>query len=139
MTRTRMAAAAATAALSTLLLTACAGAQQAVDQAQGLVDQTQSLVDSAASIASAPDAIGAACTTALEGTVPGTPIVDARAAVTAAAQQIDETLGVAGSLPIVSDFRDALVNATESLVADGSAASLAAARQAISGVCGITQ
>lgn len=136
MTRPRIATLSVGVALSALLLTGCATAQGALDQAQGVVDDAQSLVDSAASIASAPDSIGEACATALAGTEPGTPIEEAQAAVDAAAQQVDEALGIAGSLPIVSEFRDVLVGTAESLVTDGSEAGLAAARQAIEGVCG---
>lgn len=139
MNRTRLTALSVGVALSALLLTGCATAQGALDQAQGVVDDAQSLVDSAASIASAPDAIGEACATALAGTEPGTPIDQAQEAVAAATAQIDEALGIAGNLPIVSDFRDVLVGTAESLVTDGSEAGLAAARQAIEGVCAVTQ
>lgn len=139
MNRSRITALSIGVAMSALLLTGCATAQGALDQAQGVVDEAQSLVDSAASIASAPDSIAEACTTALAGTEPGTPIEEAQAAVAAATTQIDEALGVAGSLPIVSDFRDVLVGTAESLVTDGSEAGLAAARQAIEGVCSVTQ
>lgn len=139
MNRPRLAALTTGIALSAVLLTGCATAQGAIDQAQGVVDDAQSLVDSAASIASAPDSIAEACATALEGTAPGTPVEVAQEAVAAATAQIDEALGIAGALPIVSDFRDVLVGTAESLVNDGSEASVTAARQAIEGVCAITQ
>lgn len=136
MSRTRTASMSVAVALSALLLTGCAGAQQAIDQAQGVVDDAQSLVDSAASVASAPEALGQACRTALDGLVPGTPLEDARGALDRATAEADAALGVAGGLPIVSELRDTLVAASKSMLEDGSTTTLASARQAVIGLCG---
>jgi hypothetical protein len=139
MTRTRTLIASASVAVAALLLSGCGMAQQAIDQGQAAVDDAQSLVDSAAAITNAPDANGEACRTALEGTVPGTPIDEAQAALTEATAEVDAALGLAGSLPVVSDLRDTMVNAAESLLADSSAASLASARDSIVGVCDLVK
>ena len=111
-------------------------AQQAIDQGQAVVDDAQSLVNSAASIASAPEGVTQACRTALAGTVPGTSIDEAQAALTRATEEVDAALGLAGTLPIVSELSDALATAAQSLLGDGSATALASARQAVNGVCG---
>ena len=123
-------------AVAALVLAGCASAQQAIDQAQGAVDSAQELVDSAASVTDAPQALSQACETALAGLAPGTPTGEAEAALSEATAQLDEALGLAGNLPIVSDLRDALVGAAESLVVDTGAAGLTSAREAIDGVCG---
>ena len=139
MTRTRTLITSASIAVAALLLSGCGMAQQAIDQGQAAVDDAQSLVDSAAAITNAPEAIGEACRTALEGTVPGTPIDEAQAALTTATAEVDAALGLAGSLPVVSDLRDTMVNAAESLLADSSAASLASARDSIVGLCDLVK
>ena len=125
------------AALTALLLTGCAGAQTAIDQAQGVVDDTQSLVDSAASLTDAPAAIEQACRTALDGLVPGTPADTAQEALATATAEVDAALGLAGSLPVVSELRDVLFTSAQSVLAEASAGSLASAREAVSGVCDI--
>lgn len=137
MARARTTATTAALAVAAILLSGCGVAQQAIDQGQAVVDDAQSLVDSAASVASAPEAITRACETALAGTVPGTPIDEARAALTQATAEVDAALGLAGSLPIVSDLRDALAGGAESLLVDGGAATLASARQSIAGLCSL--
>jgi multidrug resistance efflux pump len=139
MTRTRSLTIVASAAVVALLLTGCGMAQEAIDQGQAAVDDAQSLVDSAAAITNAPEAIGDACRTALEGTVPGTPIDEAQAALTKATAEVDAALGLAGSLPVVSDLRDTMVNAAESLLVDSSAASLASARDSIVSLCDVVK
>jgi hypothetical protein len=103
------------------------------------VDDAQSLVDSAAAITNAPEAIGEACRTALDGTLPGTPIEEAQAALTEATAEVDAALGLAGSLPVVSDLRDTLVESTQSLLADGSATTLGSARDSIVGLCDLVR
>lgn len=139
MSRTRTLITSASVAAAALLLSGCGMAQQAIDQGQAAVDDAQSLVDSAAAITNAPEAISAACRTALEGTVPGTPIEEAQAALTTATAEVDAALGLAGSLPVVSDLRDTMVNAAESLLTDGSAASLASARDSIVSLCDLVK
>lgn len=135
MTRTRTLITSATVAAAALLLSGCGMAQQAIDQGQAVVDDAQSLVDSAAAIASAPEAIGEACRTALAGTLPGTPIDEAQAALTEATAEVDAALGLAGALPVVSDLRDAMVDASQAVLLDGSAATLKSARESIVGLC----
>ncbi len=139
MTRSRTLITSAAVAAAALLLSGCGMAQQAIDQGQAAVDDAQSLVDSAAAITNAPEAISTACRTALEGTVPGTPIEEAQAALTTATAEVDAALGLAGSLPVVSDLRDTMVNAAESLLTDGSAASLASARDSIVSLCDLAK
>ncbi len=139
MTRSRTLITSAAVAAAALLLSGCGMAQQAIDQGQAAVDDAQSLVDSAAAITNAPEAISEACRTALEGTVPGTPIDEAQAALTTATAEVDAALGLAGSLPVVSDLRDTMVNAAESLLTDGSAASLASARDSIVSLCDLAK
>jgi hypothetical protein len=135
MTRTRTAIASVSLAVAALLLSGCGMAQQAIDQGQAVVDDAQSLVDTAAAITTAPEAISQACRTALDGTLPGTPIDEAEAALTQATAEVDAALGLAGSLPVVSDLRDAMVDATQAVLRDGSAATLASARESILGLC----
>jgi len=135
MTRTRALFTSAAVAAAALLLSGCGVAQQAIDQGQAVVDDAQSLVDSAASIASTPEVIGQACRTALAGTLPGTPIDEARAALTEATAEVDAALGLAGALPVVSDLRDAMVDASQAVLLDGSAATLESARESIVGLC----
>jgi multidrug resistance efflux pump len=139
MSRTRTLITSASVAAAALLLSGCGMAQQAIDQGQAAVDDAQSLVDSATAITNAPEAISTACRTALEGTVPGTPIEEAQAALTTATAEVDAALGLAGTLPVVSDLRDTMVNAAESLLTDGSAASLASARDSIVGMCDLVK
>lgn len=135
MTRTRTAITSASLAVAAVLLSGCGMAQQAIDQGQAVVDDAQSLVDSAAAITSAPEAISQACRTALAGTIPGTPIDEAEAALTQATAEVDAALGLAGSLPVVSDLRDAMVDATQAVLLDGSAATLQSARESTLGLC----
>jgi len=135
MTRTRTALATVSLAVAAIVLSGCGVAQEAIDQGQAVVDDAQSLVNSAAAIANAPEAISQACQTALAGTEPGTPIDDAQAALTEATAEIDAALGLAGNLPVVADLRDAMVDATQAVLLDGSAATLASARQSILSLC----
>lgn len=123
-------------AIAAAVLSGCASAQQAIDQAQGAVDSAQELVDSATSVTDAPEALSQACSTALAGLAPGTPADQAEAALSDATAQLDDALGIAGNLPIVSDLRDAFVGAAQSLLVDTSAAGLTSAREAIDSVCG---
>ena len=139
MTRTRTAMTAISLAVATILLSGCGMAQQAIGQGQAVVDDAQSLVDSAAAITSAPEAISQACRTALAGTLPGTPIDEAEAALTQATAEVDAALGLAGSLPVVSDLRDAMVDATQSLMVDSSAASVESARESLVSLCDLVK
>jgi len=54
---------------------------------------------------------------------------------TQATAEVDAALGLAGSLPVVSDLRDAMVDATQAVLLDGSAATLQSARESILGLC----
>jgi hypothetical protein len=135
MTRTRTAIASVSLAVAALLLSGCGMAQQAIDQGQSVVDDAQSLVDSATAITSAPQAISEACRTALDGTLPGTPIDEAEAALTQATAEVDAALGLAGSIPVVADLRDAMADAAQAVLLDGSAATLKSARESIVGLC----
>lgn len=139
MTRTRTATTTASLVAAALLLSGCGMAQQAIDQGQAVVDDAQSLVDTAAAITSAPEAISQACRTALDGTVPGTPIDEAEVALTQATAEVDAALGLAGNLPVVSDLRDAMVDATQAVLADGSAATLRSARESILSICDLAK
>ena len=139
MTRTRTAITSASLAVAALLLSGCGMAQQAIDQGQAVVDDAQSLVDTAAAITTAPEAVSQACRTALDGTLPGTPLDEAEAALTEATAEVDEALGLAGSLPIVSDLRDVMVDATQAVLRDGSAATLKSARESILGLCNLAE
>lgn len=139
MTRTRTAITTVSLAVAALLLSGCGMAQQAIDQGQAVVDDAQSLVDTAAAITSAPEAISQACRTALDGTVPGTPVDEAEAALTQATAEVDAALGLAGSLPVVSDLRDAMVDATQAVLSDGSAATLESARESILSLCDLAK
>lgn len=139
MTRTRITVTSASLAVAALLLSGCGMAQQAIDQGQAVVDDAQSLVDTATAITSAPEAIGQACRTALDGTVPGTPVDAAEAALTEATAEVDAALGLAGSLPVVSDLRDAMVDATQAVLLDGSAATLQSARESILSLCDLAK
>jgi len=137
MTRTRTAIASVSLAVAAVLLSGCGMAQQAIDQGQAVVDDAQSLVDSGAAITSAPEAISQACRTALAGTIPGTPIDEAEAALTQSTAEVDAALGLAGNLPVVSDLRDAMVDATQAVLRDGSAATLESAHESIVGLCDV--
>lgn len=139
MTRARTTTTAVSLAVAALLLSGCGMAQQAIDQGQAVVDDAQSLVDTAAAITSAPEAISQACRTALEGTVPGTPVDEAQEALTQATAEVDAALGLAGSLPVVSDLRDAMVDATQAVLADGSAATVESARESILSLCDLAK
>jgi hypothetical protein len=48
---------------------------------------------------------------------------------------VDADLGLAGSLPVVSDLRDAMVDGMEAVLVDSSGASVESAREPIVGVC----
>jgi hypothetical protein len=139
MTRTRTTITTVSLAVAALLLSGCGMAQQAIDQGQAVVDDAQSLVDTATAITSAPEAISQACRTALDGTVPGTPVDEAQAALTQATAEVDAALGLAGTLPVVSDLRDAMVDATQAVLANGSAATVDSARESILSLCDVAK
>ncbi len=131
----RAALSAAAAVLAVITLAGCSSAQQAIDQAQSVVDDAQQLVESAGSIASAPEALSQACQTALDGLQPDATPAQAEAALTEATAQLDEALGALGNLPMVSELRNALSGAAQSLVTDTSTTALDSVRQTIDGVC----
>ena len=48
---------------------------------------------------------------------------------------VDADLGLAGSLPVVSDLRDAMVDGMEAVLVDSNGESVESAREPIVGVC----
>lgn len=127
----------AAAVLLALATAGCASVNNAIDAGQSAIDAGQSAISSATGAVEAATDLVAACAAAQAAWIPGVTPSQARQAIGEALALADQAFAIAPGLPGVTEVRDLLMSAKDSLAANPEQTSLGISRGALETACAL--